>query len=163
MKNRRVATLAATVMLTASSVGLAVTPAVADTSRGGCTVYKPAGPKADGVDGSNRVMIKWIIDVKCDKGRSIHVHQERWEEDDNTGKGRGDDYIWYSHFDRSFQDKGGTHRFTVRTRLPQTKDAGGGTEPNEEMYQKVRFYVTSNGVTSSYTNFERGPASWIFH
>ncbi|WP_424348525.1 hypothetical protein [Kocuria sp. CH-021] len=163
MKRNRLACLAAASLLAASSIGLAATPAVADTTRYGCTVYKPAGPRADGVDGSNRVMIKWVIDVKCDKGRTIHVHQIRMEEDDGTGEGRGDDYVGEKTYSRSFRGKAGTHRFTYREQLPQTKDAGGGKEPNEEMYQKVRFRVSSNGVVSSWTNYERGGASWIFH
>ncbi|CAH0238018.1 hypothetical protein SRABI26_02824 [Arthrobacter sp. Bi26] len=161
MNRNRFAAFAAGTMITAASIGLVAAPAEANTSSSGCTVVKPAGPKADGYDSSNRPMVKYVVDVWCNKGRSIRIHQQRWEEDGPNG--RGDDYLGEKYWTQSFLNQSGSVRLTYRTLLPQTWDSGGGKEPNEELYQKVQFSVTEGLTTSAWTPFERGGASWIFH
>jgi hypothetical protein len=163
MNRNRLTAFAAASMIAVASMGTAAAPAQADTTRAGCTVFTPAGPRADGVDGSNRPLVKWIVEVKCQKGRSIRIDQERWEEDDPKGQGRGDDFLGDEVLWHSFEKKGGSFTFSYQTLLPQTRDAGGGKESNEELYQKVRFRVKEGLTTSAWTPYERGPASWIFH
>lgn len=160
MKRNRFAAFAAGTMITVASLGLVAAPAQADTRSSGCTVVKPAGPRFDGYDSSNRPMVKYVVDVWCSKGRSIQIHQQGWEEDGPNG--RGDDYIGARYWTQSFPSSGSI-RLTYRIQLPQTWDSGGGKENNEELYQKVRFRVTEGLTTSGWTPFERGGASWIFH
>lgn len=156
MNGNRFAAFAAATMLAAASIGLAAAPAEADTNFSGCTVEKPAGPKADGRDGSNRVLVKWTVKATCEKGRSIQIYQQRWEEDGPNG--RGDDYLGDHYFEwQSFKRKGGSVTLTYTTYLQKTE------KNNEELYQKVSFRVTEGLTTSTWTAYERGGASWIFH
>ncbi|GAB13038.1 hypothetical protein ARGLB_035_00010 [Arthrobacter globiformis NBRC 12137] len=165
MSKNRFAAFAAGTLITVASIGLVATPAEADTTRAGCTVLKPAGPKYVGRDSSNRPVVEWVVKGTCSKGRIIRVQQQRWEEDDPKGLGRGDDYLGshYPDWVISFQNRGGSFVRTYRTLVPQTWDAGGGKEGNEELYQKVRFRVKEGLTTSAWTPWERGGASWIFH
>lgn len=161
MNKNRLAAFAAGTMIAAASIGLVAAPAQADTRSSGCTVVKPEGPRFDGYDSSNRPMVKYVVDVWCSKGRTIQIHQQAWEEDGPNGL--GDDYLGSHYWTRSFQTQSGSVRITYRTLVPQTWDAGGGKEGNEELYQKVQFRVTEGLTTSAWTPFERGGASWIFH
>lgn len=151
MARNRFAACAAAAMIAVASIGLTAAPAEADTTSSGCTVLTPKGPRADGRDGSNRVIIKYVVEVTCKKGRTIRIQQQRWEED------KGDDqYLGYYRWTQTF-DKDASMRFTYRIRMEKTE------KENEEMYQRVRFRVTEGLTISEWTKWERGPASWIFH
>jgi hypothetical protein len=120
-------------------------PAQAHTSSG-CTVTTE-DPRHNGLFFSNgRKQVEYVIDVTCDPGRSINISQERWEYD----PGNADDLIGTSFLVRDFTNAGGSTEIVLTRELPDTDDLW---DQYEEMYHRVRFTVTSNGVTSPLTGW----------
>ena len=92
------------------------------------------------------------IDVACSTGRSVQIRQQIWEEDwDGWLIPDGDDLIASYTWSRSFVAAAGSTVINPINRVPNTENS------NEEMYQRVSFRVTSNGVTSPWTDWERTP------
>jgi hypothetical protein len=122
---------------------LAGSPAYAATS-GGCTVT-PLTPTFAGFNSSGVKQVNYAVRISCAADRSVQVLQRRYEED---GAPNPDDLTGSVSFTRSFSE---TKTITVRIvrSLPDTENG------NEEVYHAVRFRVTSNGVTSPWTSFER--------
>src|SRR5690349_9813255 len=92
MNRKSLKTLAVGTMVAAVPIGLVavVAPAEATTTRAHCSVT-PLIPRWDGWNSSSQKMVRYSVDVSCEKGRSILIHQARWEEDDGGHYGRGDD------------------------------------------------------------------------
>lgn len=85
-------------------------------------------------------VLNYKIAVSCASGRTAKITQERWESDDWPN---GDDFL-------------GSTTFSVRdsTTLNNYRTLVDGEIGQEEVYQKIRFYVVSdNGVTSAWTGW----------
>jgi hypothetical protein len=106
--------------------------------------------------------------VSCDAspgGLSVEVDMQTWEQDltgragdvDANGVNNADeDRIGSANFTRSFGAGGGSTTVDVRGVLPHTD-----TDFDEEVYDKVRFRVTSGPVTGTWTSFEFSPVTTI--
>ena len=116
---------------------LAAIPAQAHTSSG-CTI-NPLTPTFAGFNSSGTKLINYRVSVSCSAGRTAEVTQERWESDSWPNP---DDHLGTTTFNTS----GVTTLNNVRTLVD-------GELGNEEVYQKIRFRVTSNGVTSPWTGW----------
>ncbi len=130
-------------------------PADATVTSSGCTVT-PLAPEFHNqwtTGGDKRIQYKVV--VTCSTGRSITVTQERWEADTTSA----DDLIGSSTLTNDFTSAGGTVTRTVTATLPDSDPWG---DDNEEMYQRVHFKVTSNGVTSRVTAWDYSPTR-TFH
>ena len=114
-------------------------PASAATSSG-CTVT-PLKPIFAGFNSSGVKLVNYRISVSCTSNRTVSIQQRRYEED---GFLNPDDFLGAT----SFNTSGVRTLSNVRT-LVNTESG------NEEVYQKVRFRVTSNGVTSPWTSYEK--------
>jgi hypothetical protein len=120
------------------SVAMA-SPASAATSSG-CTVT-PLKPVFAGFNSSGVKLVNYRISVSCTSNRTVSIEQERWEEDPWPN---GDDFLGSS----SFTTSGVTTLSNVRTLVD-------GEIGDEEVYHKIRFRVSSNGVTSPWTSWEK--------
>ncbi len=118
---------------------LSASPAMAATSNG-CTVT-PLTPSFAGFNSSGVKLVNYRISVNCQPNRTVAIDQQRWEEDSWPNP---DDHLGNSSFVRS----GVTTINNVRTLV-------NGEIGEEEVYQKVRFRVTSNGVTSPWTSLQK--------
>ena len=141
--------LVGTIAAAAAVVPLALTtaPAHAATS-GGCTVT-PSKPFFDGFNTSGVKQVRYRVTIKCDANRTVTVLQRRYEDDRAPD---ADDYLGATVFVRNF---GGSGTKTASTLVSLRNTEGG----NEEVYQRVRFQVTSNGVTSPWTSWQTPPSS----
>jgi hypothetical protein len=129
-------------------VGLAI-PAQATTSQG-CTVT-PVTPIANGVNGSNIVLVDYKVNVSCAASalsKTVYVTMQRWEADPWPS---ADDLIGTSTYSHTFPSTGGSTSWTVTGTLPNWD---GALDNFAEIYQGVHFAVKSNGVTSPYTNYQ---------
>ncbi|GAA1660849.1 hypothetical protein ACFQY4_16445 [Catellatospora bangladeshensis] len=128
-------------------LGLAM-PASAATSRDGCTV-DPVRPIHNGTfTAGGEKWIDYDVEVDCSAGRTIELEMQRWEAD--SGLNGADDLIGTSSTTRTFNTTSGW-TWTITGVLP---DNDGGIDQWSEMYQRVRFRVTSNGVQGSWTAWE---------
>ena len=132
------AVLAALGATAAMSVAMA-SPASAATSSG-CTVT-PLKPVFAGFNSSGVKLVNYRISVSCTSNRTVSIEQEHWEEDPWPN---GDDFLGSS----SFTTSGVTTLSNVRTLVD-------GEIGDEEVYHKIRFRVSSNGVTSPWTSWEK--------
>jgi hypothetical protein len=130
---------------------LIATPAQASTSVGGCTVT-PRLPVSAGYHNSNDVkMIRYSAQVSCNAGRTAVVNWQGVEED------------WSSFLDPDYDDTifattrsyffatNATRTYFIDYALPDTESGA------EEVYLKVRFKVTCDGLETPRTNWERTP------
>ncbi len=131
----------------AAGLGLAA-PAHAATTRDGCTV-DPQTPYHNGTfTAGGDKWINYEVEITCTAGRSIEVDMERWEAD--SGLNGADDFIGDSTLNRTFNTTH-TYTWTVTGVLP---DNDGGLDQYSEMYLRVRFQVTGNGVVGAWTSWE---------
>jgi hypothetical protein len=137
-------------LIAAAAVPLAVAvPAQAATSSG-CTVT-PLRPVFAGFNSSGTKLVRFSVQISCSENRTVTVQQQRYEEDwDGWLFSDSDDYLGARTFVCSFVGAGSNVVSSVRT-LPNTEDG------NEEIYQRTRFQVSSNGVTSPLTSWQRTP------
>jgi hypothetical protein len=129
----------------AAPLALAAAPAQAATSSG-CTVT-PLKPVFAGFNSSGVKVVRYKVSISCSGDRSVTVQQLRYEDDKSPD---ADDNLGSSTFTRSF-DGAGSITVNIQRALPNTE---GG---NEEIYQRVRFRVSSNGVTSPFTSWQNSP------
>ncbi len=132
----------AAVLVAASTAVLpiaAATSASAATSSG-CTVT-PLKPIFAGFNSSGVKLVNYRITVSCSSNRTVSITQKRYEED---GWPNPDDYLGTT----SFSTSGVRTLNNVRT-LVNTESG------YEEVYQKVQFRVTSGGVTSPWTSWQK--------
>jgi hypothetical protein len=131
---------------------LIVAPSEASTTDSGCTVT-PQRPVYSGVNNQNNIpLVDYKITITCDPGLLIDLEQVRWEQDLVSREGEAPDDRTGT-FARQFDfTNGGTKKIKVRAPLPNTGPANEGAV--EEVYQAVRFSVTSGPVTSAFTPYE---------
>jgi hypothetical protein len=118
-------------------------PAHAATSYGGCTIT-PTLPTADSaVSPTGETLVNYRGGVFCPLGKTARVQRERWEQD----LGAPDNFT-------------GSITSTVLTplwwdQLP-LPDTDGTSDEHEEVYQRVRFQVTttSTGSTTPWSAWE---------
>lgn len=152
-RRRRGAVVAAGVL----ALGLplaAAAPAQAARTLSGCTIA-PQTPVANGtVDATNTPMVDYVYTVTCDPGRSVMVVSQYWEQDTLVREGDDeDDFFGDAVRVRDFT--GATVRKTKTVRVERVLPSlDGSGDTVAEVYQKVKFQVTSNGVTSPWTAFE---------
>ncbi len=125
---------------------VAVSTAQATTTSSGCTVT-PLRPVFDHINSAGVKVIRYDVTVTCTGGRSIALERHVHEQD---GGLNGDDHISTTTHNRTF-DVTDTVTMWAEVSLPDTELG------DEEMYQQVKFQVTSNGVTSPWTAWELSP------
>lgn len=111
-------------------------------STGGCTAT-PLTPVFSHLNASGDKVLRYTVRVTCAANRTVRIQQQRMEED---GFLNPDDLIGSDLFVRVF-GPAGTRIITVTRNLPDTEWG------KEEMYQRIRIQVTSNGVTSPWTGW----------
>jgi len=133
---RRIATSGAVAAIAA--IGFAGAAQAVTTS--GCTAT-PLTPIYSYTNSAGVKVLDYRITVSCSSGRTAQITQERWEEDDWPN---GDDLVGTS----TFNVQGSTTLHNYRTLVD-------GELGMEEMYQKIRMRVSSNGVTSPWTGWQK--------
>lgn len=135
-------------------------PAQASTTFSGCTVT-PGTPEFSGLFNAGGVKyIDYKITVTCDAGLVAETDQRRQEQDLQSREGDPvDDFIGSSAHTWDFTAGAGTKSLKVRRTIPSTGPAAEGS--TEELYQMLRFRVTSGPVTSTWTGYELTPARSI--
>ena len=148
--------LKALVALSAVAIPLGIAgPAHATVTSSGCTVTPLAPVFKNQWTSTGDKRIQYPVEVSCSAGRSITITDERWEADTTSA----DDFIGSSTLVNSFGSTGGTLTRTITATLPDSDPWG---DDNEEMYHRVRFTVSSNGVTSPVTVWDMSPTR-TFH
>ncbi|MFT3833310.1 MAG: hypothetical protein QM711_08320 [Micropruina sp.] len=125
--------------LAAAALGVAAATNAHAVSTSGCTAT-PLTPEYAYTQSNGVKVLNYKIAVSCSSGRTAYITQERWEEDDWPN---GDDHL-------------GTSTFSARgtTTLNNYRTLVDGEIGQEEVYQKIRFYVVSdNGVVSAWTGW----------
>lgn len=163
-------TLAALAALSTLALPLGMaTPAQASTTRDGCTVTPYAPVFAGTYTAGNVPEVNYVYEVTCaasTAAMSVEVKTETWESDltgrpgdvDANGVNNADDEkVGTATTSRSFTKAGGTKTVTVKGVLPHTD-----TDANEEVYQTVKFRVSSGSVTGSWTAWELTAATRIW-
>lgn len=144
--SRRIVTTALAAAAVALPLSIAAPMAHASTTSSGCTV-SPLRPVFDHINSAGDKVLNYRVTATCNANRTVTIEQDRMEED---GWPNPDDLIGESTLSRTFSVYG-SYTFNVLRTLPDTELG------EEEMYQKVRFRVTSNGVTSAWTGNENSP------
>lgn len=151
-------------MAAASTLSLmAATPAeAARVSFQGCTVTNDA-PYYAGFDTLGNVpYVYYPLEVTCADDLSIEVEMVRWEQDFAWREGPGledEDYLSTSIYNWDFSSGAGTVPYLSQRTLPLTNNEG----IDEEIYNQVRFRVTSDTVTGPWTAYAYSPVSAIRH
>lgn len=125
--------------IAAAALGIAAATNAHAVSTSGCTAT-PLTPEYSHTQSNGVKVLNYKISVSCSSGRTAYITQERWEEDDWPN---GDDHL-------------GTSTFSARgtTTLNNYRTLVDGEIGQEEVYQKIRFYVVSdNGVVSAWTGW----------
>lgn len=128
----------------AAPIALAGTTAEASTSSG-CTVT-PLKPTFGGFNSSGVKLVRYGVSIKCAADRTVSVDQDRW---DSVG---GVPVLTGVAGLRHTFDDAGTVRITVQRPLPDLNKG------NEVVFHSVRFRVSSHGVTSAWTAFQKSAA-----
>ncbi|MEZ5088619.1 MAG: hypothetical protein R2719_02250 [Micropruina sp.] len=100
---------------------------------------------------AGKKVLKYTIKVTCNAGRTITIYQERKEQDTFS-----DDLIGKTTWVRYFGAKT-TKNLNFYGVLPDTELG------KEEMYHRIRFRVSSNGVTSPLTGWHKSPVQAFFN
>lgn len=156
MKFTRTAQLALTAVAAAAPLALAL-PAQASTTSSLCTVT-PWAPYFDHIDSSGQKVINYGTTVYCESGRSIEIQDQRWDDDSGDLVPSKDDPHGITTYTIDFPGTSVEYRSAAKD-LPDSDPWG---DDNEEMYHSVRFRVTSNGVTSPWTKWEKSTVT-SFH
>lgn len=126
-------------VIAAAALPIAAAGSAQAHTTSGCTI-NPLTPEYAYTQSNGVKVLNYKISVSCSSGRTAHITQERWEEDDWPN---GDDHL-------------GTTTFTQRgvTTLNNYRTLVDGELGQEEVYQKIRFSVVSdNGVVSAWTGW----------
>lgn len=127
--------------IAAAALGVAAATNAHAVSTSGCTAT-PLTPEYAYTQSNGVKVLNYKISVSCSSGRTAYITQERWEEDDWPN---GDDFVGSTTFSARGVTTLNNYRTLVDTEIGQ-----------EEMYQKIRFYVRSdNGVTSAWTGWHQ--------
>ena len=126
-------------IIAAAALPIAAAGSAQAHTSSGCTI-NPLTPEYAYTQTTGVKVLDYKITVSCSSGRHAHITQERWEEDSWPN---GDDLAGTSTFTAS----GVTTLHNYRTLVD-------GEIGQEEMYQKIRFYVHSdNGVVGAWTGW----------
>lgn len=148
--------LKALMALSAIAIPLGIgAPAHATVTSSGCTVTPLAPVFKNQWTATGDKRIQYPIAVTCSAGRTITITDERGEADTTSA----DDLIGSSTLINSFVAAGGTVTRNITATLTDSDPWG---DDNEEMYHRVRFTVSSNGVTSPVTTWDASPTR-TFH
>ncbi len=127
--------------IAAAALGVAAATNAHAVSTSGCTAT-PLTPEYSHTQSNGVKVLNYKISVSCSSGRTAYITQERYEED---GFLNADDHVGTS----TFSARGVTTLNNYRT-LVDTESG------QEEMYQRIRFYVRSdNGVQSGWTGWHK--------
>ncbi len=119
------------------------------TTASGCTI-SPYTPIYSYTNTAGVKVLDYKISVNCSSGRHAHITQERGEEDPWPN---GDDKVGTSTFTAS----GVTTLHNYRTLVD-------GEPGQEEMYQRIKFWVHSdNGVVSATTGWQNSGVRAFFN
>ncbi|MFT4217503.1 MAG: hypothetical protein QM619_10025 [Micropruina sp.] len=125
--------------LAAAALPVALATSAQAHTTSGCTV-EPLTPTYAYTQSNGVKVLNYRISVNCQSGRTAYITQERYEED---GFLNPDDHVGTSYFSARGVQTLNNYRTLVDTESGQ-----------EEMYQKIRFYVRSdNGVVSAWTGW----------
>ena len=135
--------------IAAAALPIAAAGSAQAVSTSGCTAT-PLTPEYSYTNTSGVKVLNYKISVSCSSGRTAYITQERWEEDSWPN---GDDHVGTS----TFSARGVTAQNNYRTLVD-------GELGQEEMYQKIRFYVVSdNGVVSGWTGWHTSGTRAFFN
>ena len=127
--------------IAAAAIGVAAATSASAHTTSGCTV-EPRTPIYSHTQSNGVKVLNYRNTVNCQSGRTAYITQERYEED---GFLNPDDHVGTSTFSRRGVTTVNNYRTLVDTESGQ-----------EEMYQRIRFYVRSdNGVTSGWTGWHK--------
>ena len=140
--------IAAGIVAATTAVGFAGSAQAVSSS--GCTAT-PLKPVYHHHNAAGKKVLKYTIKVTCNAGRTITIYQERKEQDTFS-----DDLIGKTTWVRYFGAKT-TKNLNFYGVLPDTELG------KEEMYHRIRFRVSSNGVTSPLTGWHKSPAQAFFN
>ena len=143
---RRIAASGAVAAIAA--IGFAGAAQAVSTSS--CTAT-PYTPTYSYTNTSGVKVLQYKIQVTCWANRTATVEQYRMEEDTFS-----DDTIGHTTYNRSFSSAGTQYIYFYGT-LPDTELG------QEEMYQKIRLRVSSNGVTSAWTGWQKSGVQSFFN
>lgn len=143
---RRIAASGAVAAIAA--IGFAGAAQAVSTSS--CTAT-PYTPTYSYTNTSGVKVLQYKIQVTCSANRTATVEQYRMEEDTFS-----DDTIGHTTYNRSFSSAGTQYIYFYGT-LPDTELG------QEEMYQKIRLRVSSNGVTSPWTGWQKSGVQSFFN
>lgn len=136
-------------LVAATAVPLLLTAPAEAASSSGCIV-NPQKPVHAGFNSSGVKLVRFNVKIYCAPHRTVEVQQFRYEEDwDNWPFSNADDKLGSRTFTRAFPPTVGTIKVGSTRTLPDTEKG------SEEIYQKTRFRVTSGGVTSPWTSYQR--------
>jgi hypothetical protein len=158
MKTRK--TLAGVAAAVAGLAPLSLTlPAEAATYRDGCWVT-PQRPENVTPIGSQTAYARYTVRITCNPNRVISVRTQAWEQDNGKpGDSGGDDLISsYSFSPITVGPSGGTYTRSLTRTVPDWD------HPDHwvEVYHRVSFQVTSNGVTGSPSAWEMSPVQNLY-
>jgi hypothetical protein len=143
----KLALAGALVAAAAAPLSLAIPAHAASSS--GCIV-NPQKPVHAGFNSAGVKLVRFEVKIFCNPNRTVEVQQLRYEEDwGNWLFSDPDDSLGSRTFTRTFPPNVGTITVSSTRTLPNTEDG------NEEIYQKTRFRVSSGGVTSPWTSYQR--------
>ena len=134
--------IAVGIVATSAAIGFAGSAQA--VTKGGCTAT-PSTPVYSHHNASGNKVLKYTIKVKCSANRTVTIAQQRKEED---GLLNPDDLIGSSTYVRAF-GAAGTKTINFYGTLPDTELG------KEEMYQRIRIRVSSNGVTSAWSGWHK--------
>lgn len=138
---RAVTVVTATLGLAGAGLALGA-PAQASTSYS-CTVT-PLKPVFTGAYANGVKILDYRIAATCSANRYLYIQQQRWEADPAPNP---DDYLGFTDYSLFVYGGAGTVIHNYRTLVNGEKGA-------EEVYQKVRFRVSSGGAWSSFTGWQ---------
>lgn len=152
-KARKVAVAGAVLAALGAPMAVLAVPAeaaVATTDFAGCKVT-PKTPIYVKHNDAGQKVIRFRVVVECGADRTARVDWIGYEEDWSTWWKTDRDDTLFSTTKRVSFTSAGTTTLWRDLALPDTESGA------EEIYHKVRFSVTSNGVPSQATKWERTP------
>ncbi len=145
LRNAIRARRAAAIALATATIPLAgLASANASTTSSGCTVT-PLQPYYHHTNAAGNKVIRYDVTVTCNAGRLISLQRHVHERDNWPNP---DDHISTSWHNRYFSSPA-TVTLSQLLALPDTEIG------KEKMYQQVKFRVTSSGVVSPWTAWEK--------
>lgn len=127
----------------------AATPAQATVTKEGCT-FTARAPKYADTDSAGYKRFTFTVEGSCQPGRGVNFRTEAWEQDiGKPGDTGGNDLLgkWDGVWSQWPTSQKRTWSHTIR--MPYDESDG-----FEELYHRVRFRVSSNGVNGSWSAWD---------